>query len=76
MNKKGFIGLGVMGFPMAGHLASNRVLMLVFLIELLKKLQNGTMSLQDQSMRITLRDCISCQMSFCFVWAKMRTLGM
>jgi 3-hydroxyisobutyrate dehydrogenase-like beta-hydroxyacid dehydrogenase len=23
MNKKGFIGLGVMGYPMAGHLASN-----------------------------------------------------
>ena len=23
MNKKGFIGLGVMGFPMAGHLSSN-----------------------------------------------------
>jgi len=30
MNKKGFIGLGVMGYPMAGHLASNNFDVCVF----------------------------------------------
>ena len=30
MNKKGFIGLGVMGYPMAGHLASNNFDICVF----------------------------------------------
>ena len=30
MNKKGFIGLGVMGYPMAGHLASNILDVCVF----------------------------------------------
>jgi len=51
MNKIGFIGLGVMGYPMAGHLQSMGM-MLLFSIDQQKNLINGAMNFLELSVRI------------------------
>ena len=47
MNKIGFVGLGVMGAPMAGHL-SQITLMFQYLIELTRNLLFGNLDMKAE----------------------------
>ena len=48
MNKIGFVGLGVMGAPMAGHLSSGMVLMFRYSIELTRNLLFGNLDMRAE----------------------------